>query len=345
MLRFGWKAGPEQFSPQDLLEQAIVAEQAGFDFLEASDHFHPWDDAGQACFVWTWLGAVAARTSRILLGTGVTCPILRYHPAVVAQATATLAVMAPDRAFLGLGTGEALNEFAVTGSWPEFEERQARLAEAIEVMRALWSGDRVTHKGTYYTTRGAKVYTRPTASPPVYISSLVPESAAFAGQHGDGLITVGGKDPEMYQQMLQRFEAGARQAGKDPGRMPRMVELLVAYTTDREGAIRDLRQYWAGSLVPALYTQRIYTPALSAENGKVVGADTISRMMVIGDSPDQILQSIARYVDLGFDQLVFHSPSRDQRTFLERFGTDVLPRLRQLGARGGEATLAGAGRR
>jgi coenzyme F420-dependent glucose-6-phosphate dehydrogenase len=140
MLRLGWKAGPEQYPPDELLEYAVAAEAAGFEMLDASDHFHPWAEAGQASFVWTWLGAVAARTSRIVLGPGVTCPILRYHPAIIGQAAATLACLAPGRAYLGVGTGEALNEYAATGWWPTYDERQERLAEAIELMRALWTG-------------------------------------------------------------------------------------------------------------------------------------------------------------------------------------------------------------
>src|SRR5919206_1480568 len=132
-LHLGWKAGTEQYDPAELLEYAIAAEESGFDSIEASDHFHPWSEKGQACFVWTWLGAVAAQTKRILLGTGVTCPTLRYHPAVIAQAAATLACMAPGRVFLGVGTGEALNEYSATGEWPEYNVRRAQMAEAVEL--------------------------------------------------------------------------------------------------------------------------------------------------------------------------------------------------------------------
>src|SRR5579883_1288393 len=203
MIQLGWKAGPEQYGPNELLDYAIVAEQAGFDCLEASDHFHPWSEAGQASFIWTWLGAVAARTQRIHLGTGVTCPILRYNPAIIAQASATLAVMAPGRTFLCVGTGEALNEYAATGVWPGYEDRQNRLAEAIDLIRVLWSGEKVSFDGVFYETRKAKLYTLPAEPIPLYISSLVPGSAGFAGRYGDGLITVSGKSPDLYTQMLK----------------------------------------------------------------------------------------------------------------------------------------------
>jgi coenzyme F420-dependent glucose-6-phosphate dehydrogenase len=279
MAQFGWKAGPEQFGPRELLDHAVAAEQAGFDALESSDHFHPWSEAGQASFVWTWLGAASAKTGRIGLGTGLTCPILRYHPAVIAQAAVTLAAMAPGRVFLCVGTGEALNEYAATAQWPGYAVRQDMLAEAIQLIRSLWTGDEITHDGTYYQTRKARLYTLPKEPIPIYISSLVPNSATFAGFHGDGFLSVGGKEPALYQQMLRRFEEGARSAGKDPMQMPRLIELNVAYGTEIDGDLAAMKKYWGGALVPALYNQKIYTPKDSQENGKVVGPDTMRKMM------------------------------------------------------------------
>ena len=169
MLQLGWKAGTEQYGPRELVELAVTAEAAGFDSVDASDHFHPWAEKGQASFVWSVLGAIATRTSRIVLGTGITCPILRYHPAIVAQAAATVATLARGRFFLGVGTGEALNEYSATGVYPPYSERRAMLAEAIELIRALWGGEKVTHNGTYYETRQAKLYTLPDEAIPIYI--------------------------------------------------------------------------------------------------------------------------------------------------------------------------------
>jgi coenzyme F420-dependent glucose-6-phosphate dehydrogenase len=341
MLQLGWKAGPEQFAPDKLLDFAVAAEESGFDLLEVSDHFHPWSDDGQACFTWTWLGAAAVRTSRIGLGTGVTCPIFRYHPAVVAQMAATLGVMAPGRAFLCVGTGEALNEYAATGHWPDYGERQARMEEAIELIRDLWRGEQVSFEGTYYETRQAKLYTRPDKPVPLYISGLVPDSAAFAGRQGDGLITTGGKQPGLYRQMIQSFEEGARQAGKDPASMPRIVEINVAFTDDVDTAVAEMKTYWAGSFLPALFNQKIYTPAMSAENGQAVGADTIKQQMPITTNPDAHVRLAQQYIDLGFNVLIFHSAQVDQRSFLEGYGREVLPRLRQNQASSGKQ-LAGA---
>ncbi|HLI51674.1 MAG TPA: TIGR03557 family F420-dependent LLM class oxidoreductase [Thermomicrobiaceae bacterium] len=329
MIQLGWKAGTEQYEPNELLDYALKAEEAGFDFLDVSDHIQPWSEAGQAAFTWSWLGAVAARTSRIAFGPGVTCPIVRYHPAVIAQAAATLAAMAPDRVYLSLGTGEALNEYAATGSWPGYNERRERLAEAIQLIRALWTGGLTTFNGKYYRTRSLKLWTLPSRPIPIYISTLVPESAAFAAEHGDGLVTVGGKPPQHYQQIMRNFEQAAKQSGKEPATMPRLVELSVAYTSDAEAAIQNRLKYWAGTMVPALFDQKIYKVKMSQENGSVVGPDTIRQKACISDDPEEQRKSAQQYVDLGFDHLIFHSAGPDQAGFIKRFGQDVLPLIRQ----------------
>ena len=329
-VKFGWKAGSEQYSPQQLLDYAMTAEEAGFDSIDVSDHFHPWSEQGQACFVWTWLGAAAVRTHKIILGTGVTCPILRYHPAIIAQAAATLATFAPGRSFLGLGTGEALNEYSATGLWPSYRTRQSQLIEAIQLIRALWKGEPVTYNGTYYKTRKAKLYTRPETPPPTSIPAVVAHSARFAGQYGDGLITVGGESPETYKGILENFASGASDAGKDPDQMPRIIEIAVDFTENEQQAIDARKTYWAGTFVPALFTERIYTPPLSEQNGKAVGADTIRETVCISNDPEAHVKNARRYLELGFDHLIFHSAGPDQRPFLEAYGRQVLPRLRKL---------------
>jgi len=331
MLKLGWKAGTEQYPPAELLEYALAAEQAGFDSIDASDHFHPWSEQGQACFVWTWLGAAGTRTSRIELGTGVTCPTLRYHPAVIAQAAATMGVLAPGRFYLGLGTGEALNEYAATGQWPDYKTRQEQLIEAVRLIRELWSGEPVSHDGQYYQTRQARLYTRPSKPIPIFISSLVPNSAGIAGEIGDGLITVGGKEPDLYREIIRNFESGARSVGKDPAKMPRIVELAVSYGADEEEAIQCRKQYWAGTFIPALFTERIYTPKLSAENGKAVGSDTIRQAACLSSDPAEHVKMGRQYMELGFNHLIFHSAGPDQRRFIEGYGRDVLPKLRKAG--------------
>lgn len=329
MVTLGWKAGPEQYPPDELLDYAITAEQAGFDSLEVSDHFAPWDPSGQASFAWTWLGAAAARTTTIQLGTGLTCPILRYHPAIVAQAAATLEYMAPGRVFLCVGTGEALNEYAATGEWPGYDERQKRLAEAIELIRQLWTGEEVSFRGKYWRTEKARLWTRSDRPIPVYISSMVPDSAAFAGRHGDGLITVGGQTPDVYEQIIERFEHGAGEAGKDPSSMPRLIELNAAYTDDEEAAIACMKQYWASTFLPALFDRKIYTPEEAAKNGEVVGSDVIKQKMCLSPNPDDHVRYARQHLDLGFTHLYFHCAGPDQRKFLQDYGRDVLGRMRQ----------------
>ncbi|HTM06832.1 MAG TPA: TIGR03557 family F420-dependent LLM class oxidoreductase, partial [Verrucomicrobiae bacterium] len=284
----------------------------------------------------------AARTRKIMLGTGITCPIFRYHPAIIAQAAATLACLAPGRSFLGVGTGEALNEYSATAEWADYKTRRERLAEAIELIRQLWTGEKVTHRGDHYQTRQAKLYSLPDESIPIYISALVPNSARFAGKYGDALITVGGEENESYRKMFENFAAGAAEAGKDAARMPRMIELAVAFTDDEESAIRCRKEYWAGTFIPALFTERIYTPAMSEQNGSVVGSDTVRQAVCISADPEEHARFAQRYIDLGFDHLIFHSAGPDQRAFLEAYGREVLPRLRRLQPAAGDRKQSSA---
>lgn len=328
MVKIGWKAGAEQFSPLELLADAEQAEQAGFDIIDISDHFHPWNEAGQAVFAWTWLGAAAARTKRIELGTGVTCPILRYHPAIIAQASATLSCLAPGRTYLGLGTGEALNEYAASGMWPGYQERQTRMREAIELIRILWAGEEITYQGTYYQTHKARLYTPPAQPIPLYIASLVPQSAYFAGKYGDGLFAVGGKPPEIYRQMLTQFEQGAREAGKDPTHMPRLIELTVEYEQNLDAAVQNHLTYWAGTHIPALFNQKIYTPRKAAENGSVVTAEAIKKVGCISAHAEEHVAFLQQFIDLGFTHLILHSARQDQRAFIEAYCRDVIGHIR-----------------
>jgi coenzyme F420-dependent glucose-6-phosphate dehydrogenase len=328
MLKLGWKAGPEQYQPTELLDYVMAAENAGFETVDISDHFHPWSEQGHACFTWAWLGAAAVKTNRIELGPGVTCPILRYHPTVIAQAAATIDNFAPGRTYLAVGTGEALNEYAATGSWPDYLERQAMMLEAIQLIRALWTGGEVTFDGTYYAARKAKLYTPPTSRIPLYVSSLVPESAGFAGMYGDGLITVA-NDPDTTKQIVENFENGAREMGKDPSTMPRLIEVNVAYTDDKDAAVRCFNEYWAGAMVPAMFNQNIYTPKMSEMNGSVVGKDTLLKKLCMSGNPDDHVKFAQQYIDMGFTHLYFHSAGPDQRDFIVGYGKDVLPRIKQ----------------
>ena len=328
-LELGWKAGPEQYPPQELLDYAIAAEAAGFDTIDASDHFHPWSEAGQASFVWTWLGAVAARTQRIHMGPGITCPILRYHPSVIAQASATLAAMAPGRVYLAVGTGEALNEYAATGEWPGYEERQARMEEAIDLIRQLWTGEPIDLQALIIIpTRPSSIHAPSKLFPSIYrrwcpTARRLPVGSAMALSRSvvRSLISIVNSS---------RASRTARaQTGKDPAQQRRLIELNVAYTDDEESAISEMKKYWAGTFVPALFDQKIYSPAMSEKNGKAVGADTIKQKMCLSADPAAHVKYIQQYIDLGFDTIFLHCAGPDQRAFLEGYGRDVLPRLRR----------------
>lgn len=327
MVMFGWQAGPEQYDPIELLDQAIAAEKAGFETILVDDHFHPWDPSGQSCFTWSWLGAAAARLSGIEIGTGVTCPILRYNPAIIAQAAATIDRMNPGPVYLGVGTGEALNEYPSTGLWPDYNYRQDMMREAIELIRTLWTGAEVTFDGDYFTTRKARLYTPPRRDIPIYISSLVPDSAYFAGRYGDGLITAG--STEEMRQIVANFDDGAREAGKDPEQMPKMVLYNVAYTDDADAAVKVHKKYWASTALRAMYLQNIYTPEMAATNGAILGDDTVRNSMCISTDPEEHVKYAQRYIDLGFNRLYIHSPGPDQYAFIEGYGRNVLPLIRE----------------
>src|ERR671935_2255915 len=218
-LRLGYKASAEQFGPVELLDFSVHAEAVGFASVVVSDHFQPWrHTGGHAPFAFAWLGALAERTSRVLMGTSVVTPTFRYHPAVVAHAMATLGMLAPGRVMLGIGTGESLNEVAPTGiEWPDFKERYARLREAVTLMRRLWTEQFVDHQGTYYRTHGATIYDKPEGGVPLYIAAGGPQMAKYAGRVGDGFICTSGKGEALYkEQLLPALEDGARQAGRDP---------------------------------------------------------------------------------------------------------------------------------
>jgi coenzyme F420-dependent glucose-6-phosphate dehydrogenase len=325
MIKLGYKIGPEQYTPSEMLRQTIAAEENGFDSIDVSDHFHPWSEDGQSCFTWTWLGAAAVRTKKIELGTGLTCPILRYNPAIIAQAAATVSSLAGGRTYLGVGTGEALNEYPVTCEWPEYNERQEMLAEAIHLIRELWSGEKVSFDGMHYCTQEAKLYTLPAREIPIYISTMVPESAQFAGYNGDGLLTVGGSKMKVYKQIMEKFENGAKRAGKDLAKMPRAVELFVAYGDRLEESMEKMHRYWAGSFVPALFTNKIYTPEMSQQNGEVVGYDILKQKACITSDPEEQARYVKQYVDLGFTHVYIHYAGPDELGFIRSYAEDVFP--------------------
>ncbi|MDP9367067.1 MAG: TIGR03557 family F420-dependent LLM class oxidoreductase, partial [Chloroflexota bacterium] len=239
----GYAASFEQFHPTDLLRYCQQAEGAGFTAVMASDHFHPWvPSQGQSAFVWAWMGALGATTG-LRFGTGVTPPGYRYHPAIIAQAAATLEAMYPGRFYLGLGAGEALNEHIVGEYWPEAPVRLERLMESIEIIQALFTGKVVKHRGGHFNVESARLYTLPPAPPPIYVATSGPIMAGRTGRFTDGLITVGAAD-EKLAMLVERFEKGAREAGKDVKAMPKLLQVKVSYAESVEAATEAAVKEW-----------------------------------------------------------------------------------------------------
>ncbi|HUG56418.1 MAG TPA: glucose-6-phosphate dehydrogenase (coenzyme-F420) [Candidatus Limnocylindrales bacterium] len=332
MLTLGWKASAEQFAPRELLELGVAAERHGFDSVVVSDHFHPWrDTGGHAPFSFAWLGAVGARTERVRLGTSVVTPTFRYHPAIVAQAAATLACLAPDRFFLGVGSGEAMNEVPVTGAeWPPPGERLARLAEAVALIRRLWSEGYVTHEGKFFRTREAKIFDKPERPVPLLVAAAGPKAAEQAGRDGDGLICTSGKGPELYRDtLLPAFAKGAKAAGKDPERLERMIEMKVSFDTDRARALEDTKE-WAALALPGEEKAGVEDPREMERRAKAAEPRAHTRFIVSTD-PDEHCEKILEYVALGFDHLVFHFPGGEQERAMALYEKEILPRLRRRG--------------
>lgn len=329
-MKLGYKASAEQFAARPLLDFGVAAEAHGFDSVVVSDHFQPWRYTdGHAPFSFAWLAALGERTSRVTLGTSVVTPTFRYHPAIVAQAMATLASLNPGRVLLGVGTGESLNEVPVLGiEWPDFKERFGRLKEAIEVMRRLWSEESVTFDGTYFHTRAATVYDRPEQPIPLYVAAAGETAARLAGRTGDGLICTSGKGAALYTDtLLPAFADAATKAKRDPAALERMIELKVSFDTDRQRALEDTR-HWAALALPAEDKVGVDDPREMERRAAALPLERIASRWLVSNDPDELVEQIGVYAGYGFTHLVFHAPGPDQLRFLELFGTQVLPKLR-----------------
>jgi len=327
-LRIGYKASAEQFGPSDLLDFTAEAERCGFEIAGISDHFQPWrHHGGHSPAALPWLAAAGQRTSTLMLGTSVLTPTLRYHPSVVAQAFATLGCLTPGRVFLGVGTGEALNETPVTGGeFPGRKERRLRLAEAIELIRLLWSEERVDFEGDYYKTRKATIYDRPDEPVPIYVAASGPLAAKLAGRVGDGFICTSGKDPDLYHELLGKVAEGAEAAARDAGAIRRMIEIKVSYDRDRDRAFENTHPWAALALKPE-QKEGIEDP-IEMERVADENVDQAPSRFICSDDPEEVVEKIAVYVELGFDELLLHGPGHDQARFLEQFSADVLPLMR-----------------
>jgi coenzyme F420-dependent glucose-6-phosphate dehydrogenase len=330
MLKLGYKASAEQFGPRELVEYAVLAEELGYDSVVVSDHFQPWrHDGGHAPFSFAWLAAVGERTSRIELGTSVVAPSYRYHPGIVAQAMATLGCLYPERVFLGIGTGEAMNETPLGVHWPDQKERFQRLKEAALLMKQLWTEQRVTFDGNYFQTDNATVYDRPPNGVPLYIAASGPAAARLAGRIADGFITTSGKAPELYaERLIPAVREGAEKEGRSLSELELTIEMKVSFDHDHARAMEDTRHWGALALTPEEKVG-VEDPIEMQRLADALPAERAASRWIVSDDPDSQVAAIQPYLDLGFTHLTFHFPGEDQERVLRLYADEVLPRLRE----------------
>lgn len=330
-IKIGYKASAEQFGPAELLNYSIHAETAGFDSVFISDHFQPWrHTGGHAPFSFAWLGALGARTTRIEMGTSVLTPTFRYHPSIVAHCFGTLGAMFPGRVILGVGTGESLNEVPATRmNWPELKERFARLRESIDLIRRLWTEDRLTFDGIYYQTEKATIYDKPEIPVPIYIAGAGPMIAKYAGKTANGFICTSGKAPELYREtLLPNVEAGLTEAGRAPDAIDRMIEMKVSFDTDRQRAMEDTR-FWAALALTQEEKHSVEDLLEMERLADSLPVERAAKRWIVSTDPDEHVERIRPYVELGFRHLVFHAPGPDQERFIRLYSEHVMPRLRK----------------
>jgi coenzyme F420-dependent glucose-6-phosphate dehydrogenase len=318
-MEMGYALSSEENSPKDLVRQAKRAEDAGFSFALVSDHYHPWiKRQGHSPFVWAVVGGISQVTDRLSLGTGVTCPILRIHPAIIAQAAATAAMMMPGRFFLGLGTGENLNEHILGTHWPPIQVRQEMLKEAVKLLRLLWRGGNQSFWGKYYTVENAQLFSLPERPPPIMIAAAAPQSAELAGSIGDGLISTVPKED-----LVKRFRAADGSAEK-----PCYGQMTVCWAERKEQAKQVAREWWPVAAIPGKLMSELATPAEFEAAAKLITDDAIESSVVCGPDAADYTAEIAAFSAAGFDHIYIHQVGPDQEGFLRFYEREIAPKLR-----------------
>lgn len=320
MIDIGYALSSEEHPPQRLVELAVEAEASGFSFAAVSDHFHPWiEQQGEASHVWTVLGAIAQATTSLVVGTGVTCPLVRQHPAIVAQAAATVESLMPGRFFLGVGTGENLNEHITGAPWPGRDQRLPMLEEAIGIIRALWSGGEVLHRGEYFTVDRARLYSLPSRPPPLLVAAKKPGAAELAGRVGDGLINT---SPEPT--IVQRYLAARRRRPAGP----RLGEMTVCVASSESEARRTARDWWPTAALGGDLSRELPVPADFEAATALVDADTIGKSVICGSDVATHVAAIRAYVDAGFSGVYLHQVGEDQDALFAFYREEILPVIR-----------------
>jgi coenzyme F420-dependent glucose-6-phosphate dehydrogenase len=328
-IRIGYKASAEQFGPRELLDFGVEAERTGLDVVAVSDHFQPWrHEGGHAPNALVWLGALAQATERVVIGTSVLTPTLRYNPSIIAQAFGTLGALAPGRVFLGVGTGESLNETPATGGeFPGAKERRRRLAEGVKLIEELWREERVDFEGEYYETQRATIYDKPEEPVPIFIAASGPLAAKLAGRRGSGFISTSGKDPQLYKDLMANLAEGAEKVDRDPDEIRKLIEIKVSYDRAYDEAFESCK-IWSALGLSHEQKAGIDDP-IEMERVADENADKAHNRFIVSSDPDEVIEAIMPYVDLGFEDLVLHAPGHDQKRFLDQFAADVLPALRE----------------
>jgi G6PDH family F420-dependent oxidoreductase len=311
----GLALSSEEHPGPELVDIAVGAEQAGFAFAMLSDHYLPWTTAqGESPFAWSVLGAIANATSKLRLGTGVTCPLLRYHPTLVAQAAATVATLAERRFWLGLGTGERLNEHVIGVRWPPADVRLEMLEEAVEVIRALWSGDEVDHRGAYFTVENARLFSRPSEPVPILIAASGPQAARVAGRLGDGLVSTA---PDA--QLVDGYRAGGRAPSG-----PRVGQVTVCWAEDEAEARATALRVWPNAAIHGAASQELSRPEDFEALAKGVTPDQVAELVVCGPDPAPYRRAIDEFAAAGYDHVYLHQVGKDQRGFIEFAARNLL---------------------
>ncbi len=322
--QFGYRVEAEGHQPEDLLRYAARAQRAGFDFIPISDHFHPWFNTQAACpFAWSWIPAAAATIPAVRFGTIVTAPIGRYHPAVVAQAFATMDRMFPGRIFIALGTGEAMNDSPLGYPWPKFQERLQRIKESVEIIRQLWTSDFVNYSGSFYKLNGAKLYTKPKSSIPIYIAANGPQTATLVGRYADGYATVDSAKDDI-KRLWPIIDHAAKDAGCDASKLDKNVELFVSYSKTYDDALVSARK-WKSALIPNIWNLPIADPRELERLGQQISDSELTKAWTITSDPEDIVKKVKNAIDLGYNEIQLHSASPSEEEFLGMCERDLLP--------------------
>ena len=321
----GYQLSLEQFQPDSALEQVMRSEKEGFQSIWASDHFHPWFHTNaSSVFAWTFLASAAQATQKVRLGTAATCPILRYHPALIAQAFATLNYMYGDRIFLSLATGEPFNELPLGYEWPSHSVRIQMLEEAITLIRKLWGGEFVSFTGNFYKLKGAKLYTPPKSSVPIFIAGSGKKACELAGRIGDGLLTSSPSEESLNSVIFPALRKGLTESGREFDTFNKSVEIGMSYSQDYEKALESVRP-WGGTMLPIFRKALVTDPREIEACGTLVGDKQLSSSWIIATSSEPFIKAIERFKQLGFNNVHVTSSSPDQCEFIRLFGKEVIP--------------------